>query len=708
MKDDMSGFDLRAVCNELQDVGTAWVKKAYMPHYEQVVLRMNPKGKDGFDIVLVRGERIYTSRRDRPMPMVPPAFAMLLRKHLKNARLEKIEQLGFDRILKFTFDSKFGPRFLYTEAFNNGNIILCDENDVIIQPITHVKYKDRVLKKGEVYTPPPPSLDPTEVTEKQLDEILTTSEKNIAATLASELNLGGKIAKELCTMCGIDPKSESKEVTASSILPGLKKLLDSLQNRDSAYLIFKGDSEVNQEDLSKEIASRCVEATPILLPSHEGAISFKTDSMCRAVDLWKGEHDSQAHERREMEKLDFASPGRGYSTPVEKLERRLQQQKSALAKFDKKIAQQQKLGHAIQNEWSHVESLIEQINAAVDQNGWDSVKKTAKEIVWISSLNSKDKIARIFLPDESGEPGIEVEVDLTMSVYQNAQTHFQSAQKQKDKTKGARDALEDTERLLKTAKKKESKSQTDGRVIKIKRSKRLWFERFKYSIMSDNKLLVGGKDAKSNDGLVKKHLKADDMYLHADLHGAPSCALQSIRGFEIDENPLSTIPPGVPAFRLSDKMKEITPITDDLLEEAAQMAICWSRAWQSGKGHGTVYAVKPGQVSKTAQTGEYIGKGAFIVRGQRKWFKDLDMKIGIGLVSVNNIVMIIAGTPNVIKEKFPRYAILSHGMTKKETVANQISKFTGLPTDDILPSLPGNLTVEEEFGMLSKYVTEEE
>ena len=43
------------------------------------------------------------------MPMVPPSFAMLLRKHLKNARLEKVEQLGFDRILKFSFDSKFGP-----------------------------------------------------------------------------------------------------------------------------------------------------------------------------------------------------------------------------------------------------------------------------------------------------------------------------------------------------------------------------------------------------------------------------------------------------------------------------------------------------------------------------------------------------------------------------------------------------------------------
>ena len=234
------------------------------------------------DIVLVRGERIYTSRRDRPMPMVPPAFAMLLRKHLKNARLEKIEQLGFDRILKFTFDSKFGPRFLYTEAFNNGNIILCDENDVIIQPITHVKYKDRVLKKGEVY-PSPPSLDPTEVSEKQLDEILTTREKNIAATLASELNLGGKIAKELCNV-RYRSQIRIKEVTASSILPGLKKLLDSLQNRDSAYLIFKGDSEVNKK------IPKAKKLHLVVLKQHRffylvtRAISFKTDSMCRAVE----------------------------------------------------------------------------------------------------------------------------------------------------------------------------------------------------------------------------------------------------------------------------------------------------------------------------------------------------------------------------------------------------------------------------------------
>ena len=43
MKKAMSGFDLRAMARELDDMKGAYVKKAYMPHYEQIVLRINPK-----------------------------------------------------------------------------------------------------------------------------------------------------------------------------------------------------------------------------------------------------------------------------------------------------------------------------------------------------------------------------------------------------------------------------------------------------------------------------------------------------------------------------------------------------------------------------------------------------------------------------------------------------------------------------------------
>ena len=120
----MSGFDLRAIARELNQFAGAYVKKAYMPHYEQVVLRINPKGSEQSDLVLVRGERIYTSQRDRPMPMTPPPFAMVLRKHLRNARLTAVKQVGFDRVLSFHFDTKGGERTLYVEVFRDGNICL--------------------------------------------------------------------------------------------------------------------------------------------------------------------------------------------------------------------------------------------------------------------------------------------------------------------------------------------------------------------------------------------------------------------------------------------------------------------------------------------------------------------------------------------------------------------------------------------------------
>ncbi|MGB2167602.1 MAG: NFACT family protein, partial [Poseidonia sp.] len=171
MKKAMSGFDLRAMARELDSLKGAYVKKAYMPHYEQIVLRVNPKEADQRDLVFVRGERIYTSKRDRPMPMTPPPFAMVLRKHLRNARLTGVRQVGFDRILAFSFDTKNGERTLYVEVFRDGNIILVDEEGIIVQPLTHASYAGRTLKKGVPYTPPPAAMDPYALEEATLQEI---------------------------------------------------------------------------------------------------------------------------------------------------------------------------------------------------------------------------------------------------------------------------------------------------------------------------------------------------------------------------------------------------------------------------------------------------------------------------------------------------------------------------------------------------------
>ena len=110
MKDVMSGLDLRAIASELQFMVGAHCRKSYQPHYEQVVLRLRTKEGGNSDLVLVRGKRIYLSKRDRPMPQNPAPFAMVLRKSLSNARLRAIEQIGYDRILKFVFEKPFVQR----------------------------------------------------------------------------------------------------------------------------------------------------------------------------------------------------------------------------------------------------------------------------------------------------------------------------------------------------------------------------------------------------------------------------------------------------------------------------------------------------------------------------------------------------------------------------------------------------------------------
>ena len=719
MKKAMSGFDLRVMARELDALKGAYVKKAYMPHYEQIVLRVNPKEIEQRDIVFVRGARIYTSQRDRPMPMTPPPFAMVLRKHLRNARLTGVQQVGFDRVLAFSFDTKNGERTLYVEVFRDGNIILVDQDGIIIQPLTHASYAGRTLKKGVSYTPPPEAMDPYALDEGSLGALLKESDRDLVSTLGGKVNLGATHANAVCALAGHEPNSATSDADPSKVFTALTRLLEDLDTSDEGYLLVNPTAEdpsdweahlstLDQPQQHLWLSERAVEATPILLPQHDGVPHVSYSSLCESIDVWKGTHDAHALQRREEERFEQAGPGRGQSTEVEKLERRKAQQEKALGGFSEKIEKQQRLGHLIQEHWTHVEGLLDQTKQAVERDGWSAVRKAIKAIPWIVSATPADRTITVLLPDENSEAkGPQVMLELDATVHQNAQRYFESARKQKNKTSGAVEALAETERKLKRARKSEAKQKASGKLNRLKRSKRMWFEQHRWGMIEGGHLLVGGKDAKGNDSVVKKHLSNEDMYLHADLHGAPSCSLRSSQGFALEERRPAHLPPDIPAYRLVDKLED-TALTKDKLQQAAVLALSWSRAWNGGGAHGTVYSVKPAQVSKSAQTGEFVGKGAFVIRGQRTWYKDMDVRIGIGIIAVNGVPMVVSGTPAHILSVCQRYAILSPGLTKKDQLANKIYRTTGLSTDDLLSVLPGACDVIDEHGMLTPPVSEEE
>jgi len=107
-----------------------------------------------------------------------------------------------------------------------------------------------------------------------------------------------------------------------------------------------------------------------------------------------------------------------------------------------------------------------------------------------------------------------------------------------------------------------------------------------------------------NDLIVKRHLRAGDLYVHADLHGATSVIIKNLTG------------------------NEVPPRT---LQEAGILACCHSAAWEA-KVPAPAYWVKHDQVSKTAPTGEYITTGAFMIRGKRNYLPSAPLNFGFALL----------------------------------------------------------------------------
>ncbi|KAI1454071.1 hypothetical protein F4805DRAFT_441019 [Annulohypoxylon moriforme] len=137
--------------------------------------------------------------------------------------------------------------------------------------------------------------------------------------------------------------------------------------------------------------------------------------------------------------------------------------------------------------------------------------------------------------------------------------------------------------------------------------KQLWFEKFTWFISSDGYLVLGGKDAQQNEMLYRRYLKKGDVYVHADLHGAPSVIIKNS--------------PSTPD----------APIPPSTLSQAGSLAVCASSAWDSKAGMGAWW-VNADQVSKSAPTGEFLGTGSFMVRGKKNFLPPAQLILGLALM----------------------------------------------------------------------------
>src|SRR3989344_3046224 len=99
---------------------------------------------------------------------------------------------------------------------------------------------------------------------------------------------------------------------------------------------------------------------------------------------------------------------------------------------------------------------------------------------------------------------MDIEIDLHKSVDENAGIYFDLSKKNKKKLEGARAALKETQKKLVQLQKQEHTFREEETKKREKtQRKREWYERFHWFISSEGFLCIGGKDATSNEIVIK-------------------------------------------------------------------------------------------------------------------------------------------------------------------------------------------------------------
>ncbi|KAI9222333.1 fibronectin-binding protein A N-terminus-domain-containing protein [Blastocladiella britannica] len=222
-------------------------------------------------------------------------------------------------------------------------------------------------------------------------------------------------------------------------------------------------------------------------------------------------------------------------------------------------------------------------------------------------------------------PTIDVAVDLGISAMKNVERLYaakkQSAAKQQKTLAAASMAIKSASLKIKADLDAATAKQSANAATGLQRLRKpLWFEKFHWFVSSENYLVVGGKDAHQNEQLVKRYLRPGDVYIHADLHGAPTIIIK---------NMAATVP--VTADLAKDPSGGFPEIPPSTLAQAGTMALCLSRAWDS-KIVTSAYWVWWHQVSKSAPTGEYLTTGSFMIRGRKNMLPPSQLVYGFGIM----------------------------------------------------------------------------
>ncbi|KAG0266612.1 hypothetical protein DFQ27_009619 [Actinomortierella ambigua] len=606
-----------------------------------VTLRSQPDKKE--TVVIESGIRLHTTQFARDKSITPSVFCNKLRKHLRARRLTAVKQLGTDRIVDFEFgaDALEHTYHVIAEFYAAGNIILTDGEYRILAILRVVQPSEKVkMAVGEIYdvskfTRTFQPVDKENVTNylkkagpKDMLKKLLNSNTDYGPALAEHAIVTANLSPNTLVATGFDTSDGSPDLEALyHTMLEADQIMEGKGNLPKkGYIIMQVHKKKNPEDENEEELVTYDEFHPYLFAQHTSrtyrefaSFDAAVDEFFSAIESQKLEVKRRSQEEHAQQKLDTVKMEhfariKGLEETQRKNVLRAELIESNLEICDQAIMI---IRNAVATgmDWKDLADLVEEEKRHGNPIALmiDSLKLDSNQVCVILA----DPFEEDVYDEEADQEDMEeedrnqpmpkdtmlVDLDIGLSAFANARNYYgikkQSAVKH-EKT------MAHATKAFKSAEKKIWQDLKDKRITTtIQRMRKpYWFEKFMWFITSENYLVIAGRDMQQNEMIVKRYMKKNDIYVHADIHGAATVVVK---------NP-------------SDQ-----PVPPNSLFQAGIMSICQSKAWDN-KVVTSAFWVHADQVSKTAPSGEYLTTGSFMIRGKKNFLPPVQLVYGFGFL----------------------------------------------------------------------------
>jgi predicted ribosome quality control (RQC) complex YloA/Tae2 family protein len=293
-----NGVLLNALLIELQEklVGGR-INKIYQPSDKELTFTIRNHGKNQTLYLTAHSNYAHVNIIDSKLdnPTKPPNFCMLMRKHLQNGFITKIEQKGLERILVIHIDSSDELGYVTTKRLiveimgKHSNIILINEDNIIYDSIKRIS---PYMSKVRQIMPN----QPFKFLEYEKENLIDLTKESFYAKLENNLEqktsryifmtyegFGPNLAKEICNRCDISFRRKNKLLTEeekTKLFNTLSEIKDIIINKKYIpYLVLNE----NTGDL--------VEFSPIYLSTYSGKeySQLKMNSFSSLIDRYYSE-----------------------------------------------------------------------------------------------------------------------------------------------------------------------------------------------------------------------------------------------------------------------------------------------------------------------------------------------------------------------------------------------------------------------------------